>query len=213
MTPQSSRYVLLKKLCDFTKQDEITIKKKYLEIASEFAQGNYQVGESNRHLITALLRYFTGNENELDLDLSKGIFLFGDYGVGKTIIMQTIRKVLSELFPFNPNGYAFTSIEQISRDFKEDSTLKKCLYTMNDIPMHLCVHEFGERLGEKVYGTHVDDVIESLFMLRYEMFQQHGKLTHVTSNFHPKDLGYPPILSDRMSQMFNFIHLEGESFR
>jgi hypothetical protein len=38
-------------------------------------------------------------------------------------------------------------------------------------------------------------------------------LTHVTSNFHPKQIQIESILIDRMIEMFNFIELKGNSLR
>lgn len=197
------------KLCDFNRKEEILIKKTFLHIGTGFAGKDYVINQNNSAIITDLLKYFTGNG---DLDMRKGIYLFGNFGVGKTIIFHTIRKLLSELFPFSPNGFAITSIEQIIEMYKFEKSLLKFGYNKDDLPVNLCINEFGKKMSEKIYGTDVNSILESLFMIRYELFQK-GKLTHVTSNYNPAELDLPDIIKDRMVEMFNFIEIKGDSFR
>lgn len=60
--------------------------------------------------------------------------------------------------------------------------------------------------------TNSNAIVSSLFMIRYELFQK-GFFTHVTSNYHPKDLGFESVIMDRINEMFNFIEFKGDSFR
>jgi len=196
------------RLCDFTKSEEIIIKNTFLKISKEFTS-DYIINENNKYVITSLLEYFTGNGN---LDLKKGIYLHGSFGTGKTIIMQIIRKLLSVFFPFSPNGFYSTSVEQIIDHYKKENNLTKFGNNGDDIPLNICINEFGKKLNEKIYGTDANAILESLFMIRYELFQQ-GRLTHVTSNFNPQKLNMEPTIKDRMIEMFNIIELKGESFR
>lgn len=203
------KFTGISKLCDFTKSEEIQIKKEFLKIGEIALGKQYQITEFNKEIITSLIKYFTGNG---DIDLTKGIYLYGDYGTGKTRIFEIIRKLLAKLFPFNPNGYSIASIEMIVEHYKSEKNLTKYGYNKNDIPLNLCINEFGKKMNEKHFGTDVNAIIESLFMIRYELYQQ-GKITHVTSNYSPSELNYPPIIKDRISEMFNFIEIKGESFR
>lgn len=209
LTTTSSKSNRISKLCDFSAKDELIIKKKFIYYGDKILGKKYIVNEKNKGVITELLKYFTGNG---ELDKNKGIYLYGQYGTGKTIIFEVIRKLLADLFPFNPNGYKIASVETIVEHYKTEHNLVKFGYNINDIPLNLCINEFGKKMSEKVYGTDVNHVIESLFMIRYELFQS-GKLTHVTSNIAPKDLEYPAIVKDRINEMFNFIEIKGESFR
>lgn len=203
------KYIGISKLCNFTREEEILIKKEFLSIGKQLLGKQYQVTDNNRHIITNLLKYFTGNG---EIDLSKGIYLYGEFGTGKTRTFDIIRKLLAKLFPFNPNGYSIASVELIIEHYKSEKNLTKYGFNSNDIPVSLCINEFGKKVNEKHYGTDVNAVIESLFMIRYELYQQ-GKLTHVTSNYSPIELDYPPIIKDRISEMFNFIEIKGDSFR
>lgn len=198
----------VKLLIDFDR-NEIAIKRQFLRIASENIGKEFIVREDNRSKLTDILRYFTGNEG---LDLSKGIYLYGTFGCGKTALMASVRKFIAEYFPFNPNGYLSVSLEKIIEHYKSEGNVLKFGYSINDNPIHLCIDEFGKEMDEKIYGTKADSVIHNLFMIRYELFQQ-GKLTHVTSNFSPDKLNIEPIIKDRMAEMFNFIEINGGSFR
>jgi len=198
----------MSKLIDFD-QSEITIKNNFLKIASDYIGSEYEVSKENAPKLTDMLRYFTGNEG---LDLNKGIYLYGTFGCGKTALMASIRRYLATYFPFNANGFLSVSLEKIIEDYKSDGNIAKYSYGINDNPINLCIDEFGKEMNEKIYGTSADSVIKSMFMVRYELFGR-GKLTHVTSNFSPEELNLEPILKDRMAEMFNFIHLKGDSFR
>jgi len=196
-------------LCNLGKGEEKYIKEHYLIVANSLITDEYKINDNNKGVITELLKYFTGNG---ELDLNKGIYLYGDYGTGKTIIFEAVRCVISDIFPFNPNGYLTTSVERIIEHYKIESNLVRFGYSVDDIPINLCINEFGKVVQEKIYGTDVNKIIESLFMIRYELFQL-GKLTHVTSNVSPQELNYPALVKDRMSEMFNFIEIKGKSFR
>jgi predicted ATPase len=198
----------ISKLIDFN-ENEVVIKKQFLNIASVIIGKEYEVDKVYAPILTEMLRYFTGNEG---LDLNKGIYLHGTYGSGKTVLMASIRRFLATYFPFNANGFLSVSLEKIIEDYKSDGNIAKYSYGINDNPINLCIDEFGKEMTEKIYGTSADSIIKSLFMVRYELFGR-GKLTHVTSNFSPEELNVEPILKDRMAEMFNFIEIKGESFR
>lgn len=200
----------IKKLIHFNKDNEAALKRQFLRIADTMIGKDYIVTEQNRYIITDLLKYFTGNAGEYDLN--KGIYIYGYYGLGKTILMAAIRKLLATYFPFNPNGFLSVSLEKIIENYKEAGNVSKYGYGINDNPINLCIDEFGKEMNEKIYGTKADNVIHSLLMMRYELFQA-GKLTHVTSNYSPEDINIEPIIKDRMAEMFNFIEINGDSFR
>ncbi len=168
-------------------------------------------------IITELLKYFTGNESEYSL--KKGIYLYGSFGVGKTVIFRIIQRLLSAISPLgedgkkiNKNGFMITSLEQIIETYKSDGNMDYFGYRKESKPIHLCINEFGKPINEKIYGTQANELIYSLFMIRYELFQT-GYLTHTTSNFRPEKLNIEPIIKDRMVEMFNFIEVKGESLR
>lgn len=201
--------LFIKQLCDFS-QAESMIKRTLLITGATILKKEYVVRDENRAKITDLLKYFTGNTGTLALD--KGIYIFGTYGCGKTILFQVIQKLLANIFPFSGNGFQITSLEKVIERFKTDNNLDYFGYRTEAEPIHLCINEYGKRLEEKIFGTDANVIITSLFMIRYELFQQ-GYLTHITSNYHPEDLDLEPVIRDRLKEMFNFIEFKGESFR
>ena len=205
---KSMRKTPVIKLTDWNKDSEKIIKRTFLHVAETYVPKGYIIRD--KKMITELLKYFTGNESEHDL--TKGIYLNGIYGCGKTMLFKVIQKTIAELWPFNQNGFQITSLEKIIETYKKENRLDKFGYRAEIGPGHLCINEFGKTVQEKIYGTEADAIIESLFMTRYEIFQS-GKLTHVTSNYSPSQLNYEPIIKDRISEMFNFIEIKGDSFR
>jgi len=205
------------KLFDFTFEVERELKKMYLEIGKSIVGKNLKVQGEMKAIITELLKYFTGNESEYSL--KKGIYLYGNFGVGKTVTFKIIQRLLSVISPLdwsgkkiNANGFMITSLEQIIETYKADGNMDYFGYRRESKPIHLCINEFGKPINEKIYGTQANELIYSLFMIRYELFQT-GILTHVTSNFRPEKLKIEQIVKDRMVEMFNFIEVKGESLR
>jgi predicted ATPase len=206
----------ISRLLDF-KENEIKLKKMFIEIGKNIVGEKFNVPKEHAVIITNLLKYFTGNKGEYNLD--KGIYLHGGFGAGKTTLFRIIRSLLAHIAvtdPYgkriNPNGFLITSIENIIETYKNDGNLEYFGYSRETTPIHLCINEFGKKVNDKIYGTDANEIINSLFMIRYELFQN-GKLTHVTSNFHPKQIQIESILIDRMIEMFNFIELKGNSLR
>jgi len=206
----------IKKIIDFS-TNEFLIKKEFVLIGKELIGKNFVVKEELAKTITNLLIYFTGNPGTFDLN--KGIYIHGSFGTGKTTLFRIIRKLLTLISDrdqfgkkFNPNGFQITSIEQIIDTYKNDGSLDYFGYRTGSNPLNLCINEFGKNINEKIYGTNANELINSLFMIRYELFQK-GYLTHCTSNFHPRDMNVEKIIADRMKEMFNFVEINGESFR
>lgn len=208
---QESKYI--KHMIDFS-QNEAFIKNAFLYCAKQRINKPYDVG-NNATIISELLKYFTGNVSEYDL--TKGMYLYGSYGVGKTTLMYAINSCINTIAPLdgsgkkvNPNAFMSASIETIVEHFKKEGNLVRFGY--DEVKRHFCIHEFGKKTTEKIYGTEVNSIIESLFMIRYELYQE-GYLTHVTSNYSPFDIDIPAIIMDRMVEMFNFVEIKGDSLR
>jgi predicted ATPase len=201
---------------DFS-ENESLIKNTFMKSGKNLIGEKFTVLKCQSSIITELLKYFTGNQ--CIYDLNKGIYLFGIFGIGKSMLFEIIRKTISDLAKFdefgkkiNPNGFLITSSEQIIETYKHDGNLDYYGYRKESVPIDLLINEFGKKLNDKIYGTDANELLNSLFMIRYELFQR-GILTHVTSNSHPDKLDLQPILLERAIEMFNFVELNGESFR
>lgn len=177
---------------------------------------DFIVTENLKHTLNILCSYFLGVSGELNLN--KGIFLIGGYGVGKSTIMMSMRRWLADNWNKDHqigNGFMVTSIEEIIQDYKESKSLDRWVNNSDDCyrpgARHLLINEFGLDLKDKIYGVDSNQIIKSLMKMRYDLFQNYGKLTHVTSNFDPNsDDG---ALMDRYVEMFNVVEVPGKSFR
>jgi len=210
-------------LCDFEKypEKEVQLKKIFVERFCKAKIEGFKVDQQNIETLRAIFAYFHGNTGTFDV--KKGIYLYGEFGSGKTSLFGLISNYLANVFPFSANGFGNASLEQVANEFKngtdERGNKKNSIegYVFSKYtgkPYEICFHEVGKTVNEKFYGTDIDGIINSMFMRRYEVFQAQGTRTHCTSNFHPKNLvNFDNAVLDRFSEMFNFVKWNGASFR
>lgn len=206
--------------------DELLLK--HFAIIRKVAGDDYILTSGIHKVITGMIYYFNGNieaANRYGMDTCKGIALIGKYGVGKTNIFRLIQQYLQQVNRGTPNTFKITSVDEIILSLLNDGDSVDSVYVYNTKtginnepirkPVHLCINEFGTQYDIKRYGSNVNDLIDSLMMRRYEIFQQYGKVTHITSNFGTVDFEnrFPERLVDRFKEMFNIVKLEGKSFR
>jgi DNA replication protein DnaC len=188
-------------------------KASFIKIYKNEIKEKLAISESLKSAMRKLSTYFLGISG--DMDLNKGIYLEGNYGVGKTILMTCFQKWIFQYFKSSGNGFSITSSEEIIDHYKIHGNLDHFIMNHEDYgynkPGHLLINEFGKDLKDKIYGTNANQIINSLMMRRYELFQAYGKLTHVTSNYSP--FSEEEALNDRYVEMFNFIKIEGKSLR
>lgn len=173
----------------------------------------FSVNENLKATLNDLCTYFLGLDG--NLSLNKGIYLYGEFGVGKSTLMKCYRQWLADWWPFNGNGFSVTSIEEIIESYKKENNLNKFTNCIEENgfnnPRHLLINEFGKDLKDKIYGTEASQIINNLMMIRYDIFQNQGKLTHITSNSLP--YSNEKALTDRYVEMFNIVKIGGKSFR
>ncbi len=202
---------IVNKLIELTPEVSATLKIGIFNTGKSMVP-DFILSEDMKIVFNSLFLYFTGNGG---YDMSKGIYLYGEFGVGKTITMSIFSRFLATFFPFSANGFGITSVEKISESYRDNGNIAKYgRNTEDNKPFNLCINEFGKPIDEKFYGTNIQYVINSMLMARYEIFQEKKILTHATSNFHPGKLDcFDSALMDRFKEMFNFIEIKGDSFR
>lgn len=163
--------------------------------------------------------YFHGK-----LDTRKGIALFGNFGAGKTTAFKVFHTYLKTRYPFTSNLFVISSIEDLISELNNQNWIDRVLTnnkktdprggSYND-PKHVLINEFGFRYNIKNYGTDVNELIEAWIMKRYDIFQQFGKVVHITSNFNAKELEekFHTKIVDRFREMFEVKEFKGESLR
>lgn len=179
--------------------------------------------EHRKDLYNQLFEYFTGISNTLDL--SKGVALVGTYGVGKSTSMNVMHNFLKNAFPFKGNNlFRIVSVEEIINDYSSENFINSVnLYNVkqnvNGIgvksPVNILINEFGHDYKGKNFGTNYAEIFDMFMMKRYDIFQQQGKLTHITTNYYPSELEkiFSARLVDRFKEMFNWIDVDGNSLR
>lgn len=186
------------------------------EIGSE-----YIIPDHLKNKYNDILLYFLGFESSLDPE--KGLALIGKFGVGKTTIFNVFHRYLKETFPVCENLFIVSSIEEIANEDDRSFIDSKYLYNVKQNerganyrdPKNVLINEFGHEYNIKKYGTDINEIIEMFIMKRYDIYQQYGKVTHITSNLDLKMLknSLHPRILDRFKEMFNFVEISGESRR
>lgn len=193
---------------------------------NKIAGPNYVFTPELKEVWNKLFLYFIGDPEveKLGLSLDKSIALIGTYGVGKSMIFQIVHRWLEAMQLRNPNSFRISCTEDIinlmqKQDWADDVLVMNTTENMHGVkvpsPIHVLINEFAYQYEVKSYGTAVNEFIEMFLMKRYDIFQQHGKLTHVTMNFDIDSLksNFSARLFDRFREMFNMIPVSGKSFR
>lgn len=170
-------------------------------IAGRGIDREFEMTAINTKIINQFYYYLTANEEMFKGDLNKGILLVGTNGVGKTLILKAYCDMVGILS--RKNIHQIHS-KQLLENIVKDGTLayeKKPLF-IDDIGKETRV--------VNNFGTKAEPIID-LMSIRYD----NGATTFATGNFKLETFAelYGKTISDRFKEMFNFIHLEGESFR
>jgi len=169
--------------------------------------------ESNRHnkvIIQNLILYFLGDKR-CKWDLKKGLFFFGDVGLGKSLMMK-IFKVLADTLDIDHHKFRFvvtTDIYDRIVKHKNPAILQE-YYSGN-----ICFDDLGD---EPVYYQHYANTVQlmaSILSKRERAFKDGKLITHITSNLTPDDIEkrYGTRIKDRFDGMFNEVFFDGKSNR
>ena len=175
-------------------------KRQWILIFKALTGHNYSIDEDNKEIINQMYFYLVGSSS-FNGSLSKGLMMTGNYGTGKTKIMEVIQNIIKA----NTNKrLAFLSCPSIVEELKKNE-----MFYFYQRP--LIMDEIGrETQVVKDYGTDRQPIIEILTQ-RY----RYNAWTFVTSNFTIETLGelYGGYIADRFKEMFNVIELTGKSRR
>lgn len=185
---------------------------------------NFCIDSRNEKILQFLLYYFNGCSKALDVfpdsdyALHKNILLIGPPGTGKTMIMQIFSDYLK--MTNNPNQFHNISITQMANYYKLHGNIDRYTYNESETtdfdgkPFNLCLNDIGIDLQQKSFGTDLDSIIDEFLFARYEIFQNHRKRTHLTSNMVIDEFKskYEERLMDRFKN-YNVLALTGNSRR
>ena len=189
----------------------------------------FVVDDSNRDIIRFLMLYFNNSPLALDVfpdrnySLEKNILLCGNVGVGKTFLMDVFSLYLKKV----NNGCQFAYYKTISQTqllnhYKQHNNIDYYTFHTSDSdsfegkPFSLCLNDIGLKT-QRFYGNDTEMIIEEFLYARYEIWEQQGIKTHLTTNLDEK--GIKELFSDSYGRladrfkMFNVIPLTGKSRR
>jgi len=166
--------------------------------------------ESDSLIVLKLSIYFLNDEALADIyqvDLSKGIMLSGPVGCGKTSLMYIMKYLLN-----NESNFIIKSVLVIASDFSRDGYDTLLRYTrlsfnpINNRPTTFCFDDVGLEPLVQYYGNQCNTMSEIL-LSRYDYFQQHHMLTHITTNLSATEIQerYGIRVRSRMRELFNLI--------
>lgn len=203
----------------------------------------------SRKLARTLLAYFTESKGfyrsplineKSEPNLKKGLALFGDFGVGKSAIVETFYTIFKTAannrvmikdkfgtdqilgryklsFGFNTSNSVVQEYEAINRTDKEaDKEYKLHLFTKKH---HYGFRYYDDIMSERTASNYGKlELFKELFEERYS----NRAKTMISLNYHNNDLDqtlemyaskYGERLYDRFFEMFNIIELKGDSLR
>lgn len=162
------------------------------------------------------LKYFHSDES-CGWDLNKGIYLYGVFGVGKTLFFNVFKayllltrggfkKVTSDEIASRFATHGFQAIEELCavRESMEGNA-----------PISLLIDDVGQGANSvKYYGSSTNVIVEIL-QRRYRCLTESGLLTHISTNLEPTEIKdvYGEYISSRAKEMFNPILFPGKDKR
>lgn len=164
----------------------------------------------------ALMEYFTHNPEFLNRNKSysfdKGLFLFGNIGCGKTLMMKMFSKNLKA-------NYKVINCRHIASDFamSGDESLSKYVeiqpanfYNKKPSLLGVCFDDIGTEPDKKYFGMDVNVILE-VMLRRYDRGDFFR--THATTNLTPDEIKtrYGERLISRFREMFNLITFHADS--
>tara|TARA_R100000935_G_C2814892_1_gene156806 strand:+ start:700 stop:1365 length:666 start_codon:yes stop_codon:yes gene_type:complete len=178
----------------------------------------FQITEKNRQIIFSIFRYFLKQPdfNEFGViknkaGLEKGLLVYGDYGVGKSMLFDTLHKLGRIILEHTGNTqlwFPVTSTIHLLNQFYEAQKDNSSNFKLeNYYRGKLYLDDLGKE--DKAYNR--EEIIEKL------LFERHRRKlkTFVTTNENPSAIAnrYGNHIGDRLPEMFNIIKWEGKSWR
>ena len=165
----------------------------------------FKVTDNNRQMLTDVKCYLAKAPG--NLDLHKGILFMGNVGTGKTLMVECIKICMGELWgkvltvmtaPYIKANYYEKNLDKVSIPYQ---CFNYRYLAINDIGM------------ERDYASG-ENIIQSVLFDRYEKrFLTFGTTNLNTKEFFERYADDKGRMRDRYKTMFNYIELNGKTFR
>lgn len=175
----------------------------------------FKIDDLNRQAISDVFDWCLMRKDS-QYDPTKGLWLYGNIGTGKSTLLRIVKAFCSEVRPYRLSGdyyipYSFriTKADEIARQFAIKGFPVIEDYIRNK-------YQAFDELGAESITNHysnVQNVMEHILLGRYE--NRREDFTHVTTNYTLGQVAeqYGERVYDRCKEMFNFVKMEGESWR
>ncbi len=176
----------------------------------------YIIPDQEQPIVFCVLAWFLQDHavaDSIGFDLRKGILLSGPIGCGKTTLFRLMQKL-----PADRRNFTIRPTRQIVSEFMQQGfeTLEQysrgTLYDGLRRPRTLCFDDLGVETTSKYYGNDCN-VMAEILLTRYDLFIEHGLITHLTTNLSAGEIEkhYGNRLRSRMREMFNLFGYESET--
>lgn len=182
---------------------------------------SFEIDLNNQYALEFFVSYFSdiNTLEKLNGKVHKGLFIYGDYGTGKSLFFE----ILEQVYKSYPNpSLRIKTVNTIELTDKVIGELSR--------PNHLASHDKSiyenysrgsihfEDLGAERNLNHFGNTINimsDLIQLRYAKTKKERCLTFITTNLSLEEVKtrYGLRVYDRMFEMFNFIKITGDSRR
>ena len=169
----------------------------------------YDIANCDVLVLQKLLAYFDCNAEQatkFDIEFSKGIFLNGSIGVGKTSAMRVFREFL-----LPEHKFITKACREVAFEFIQGGPEIIFKYTnrfgfSNENPRYYCFDDLGLESKSKFFGNNVN-VMREIILSRYDLFIAKGTITHFTSNLSANGIMdmYGNEVRSRIREMCNII--------
>ena len=203
------------KLVDLAKEAQL-FRAAILQVEPKF-----DINKANKEVLNSIFAWVWKQDsiNTLHLDYNKGLLLFGDLGLGKTMTLHALRTYVNSVVRRGLKSqesdyrmvYWWKSASELANVYASDG--QSALIQYANPYVNLVIDELGrEPNPASCYGTKMD-VIAYLLQLRYDY--RRTSVTHITTNLNLKAIAstYGTYIADRCLEMFNFIEFTGKSLR
>ena len=186
----------------------------YKQFWKVFQKKELILNEHNQKIIFALCQYF-GKDEKCPLDLNKGILLSGDCGIGKTSMMMNFYYMGKHLVEKNQDPFMWFRVmncNEIVTEFEgitdDDNDVSKFHKKMKNGDFYF--DDFGTERDASRYGKSnlMREIIENRYLdLSFK--------TYITTNLNSDEIlqRYGKRVFDRLFEQFNYIEMQGDSFR
>ena len=170
------------------------------------------INDQNRQTLLDVFNYAIGIPG--NLDLQKGLWLWGNVGTGKSTLLETVRSfdadIKGRVNGFQIGGFGIVNLRDVCGKFMS--------YGMDGIEPYIinekqAFEEVGKEEIPAYFYKNPLNVFEYIIQMRYE--KRRYTTTHVTTNLPPEQVmsRYDDWIYDRCVELFNFVPMNGFTFR